>query len=145
MMKILLWSLAAFAGAAAACQTAANSALAARASLAAALFLNTGVVWISTFVFLLVSGGPRTLAALPGAPIHHYIGGLAGFSVIASITFVFPRLGASLALAIMVLGQGAMALAIDHHGLWGMPALPVTGTRLLGIAFLVIGIVLLRR
>ena len=65
--------------------------------------------------------------------------------MIASITFVFPRLGAAVTLALMVLGQGAMALAVDHYGLWGMRPLEVTGTRLLGIGFLVVGILLLRR
>jgi transporter family-2 protein len=145
MMKLLLWSLAAVAGVAAATQTAANSALAARAGLAAALFLNTGVVWLGTFLFLLASGGPRTLTALAGAPLHHYVGGLAGFAIIAPITFAFPRLGAAMALAIMVLGQGATALAIDHFGLWGMPAVTVSATRLIGVGFLVAGVVLLRR
>ena len=48
-------------------------------------------------------------------------------------------------LAVMVLGQGAMALAIDHFGMWGLPAVSVTGTRLFGVAFLVVGILLLRR
>ena len=145
MMPILLWSLAVAAGAAAACQAAANSAITARATLGAALFLNTLIVLAGTFVLLLVTGGPRTLAALPGAPWHHYIAGLAGFTVIASITFVFPRLGAATALALMVLGQGVMALVIDHQGLWGLRIVPVTGARLLGVVCLVAGVVLLRR
>jgi transporter family-2 protein len=145
MMPILLWSLAVAAGAAAACQAAVNSAIAARATLGAALFLNTAVVLVGTLVLLLATGGPRSLAALPGAPWHHYLAGVAGFTVIASITFVFPRLGAATALALMVLGQGVMALVIDHHGLWGMRPVPVTGPRLLGVACLVAGMLLLRR
>jgi bacterial/archaeal transporter family-2 protein len=145
-MTILgLFTLAVFAGVTGTCQVAANTALAGRAGLGAALVLNTTVVWLGAFVFLWLTGGPRTLAALPGAPPHHYLGGLFGFAVIASITYVFPRLGASVSLALMVLGQGAMALAVDHYGLWGMRSVEVTGTRLMGIGFLVIGIVLLRR
>jgi bacterial/archaeal transporter family-2 protein len=144
-MNLVLWTLAVGAGVAGTCQAAANTALAGRAGLGAALMLNTGVVWMGTFVLLLVTGGPRMLAALPGAPLHHYLGGLFGFTVIASITYVFPRLGAAVSLALMVLGQGAMALAVDHYGLWGMRPLAVTGTRLLGIGFVVVGILLLRR
>jgi len=45
----------------------------------------------------------------------------------------------------MVLGQGVMALVIDHHGLWGMRPVPVTAPRLLGVACLVAGMLLLRR
>jgi transporter family-2 protein len=113
MLRFLLPALAVTAGVAAACQAAANSALAARASLGAALFLNTAIVWAGTFILMLASGGPVALRALPGAPPHHYIAGLCGFVVIASITFVLPRLGAAVTLALMVLGQGAMALAVD--------------------------------
>jgi bacterial/archaeal transporter family-2 protein len=145
MLKLLFSSLAIAAGVAATCQAAANSALTARATLGAALFLNTAVVWAGTFFLLLATGGPRALRDLPGAPAHHYIAGLCGFVVIASVTFVLPRLGAAVTLALMVLGQGAMALALDHFGLWGLPAAPVSPTRLAGVAFLVLGILLLRR
>jgi transporter family-2 protein len=145
MMQLLLWALAVAAGAAGAFQTAANSALTARSSLGAALLLNTSVVWLATFALLMVTGGPRMLGSLAGAPAHHYVGGLCGFAVIASITVAFPRLGAAMALALMVLGQGTVALMIDHYGLWGMRQVAVNGTRLVGVAFLVIGVLLLRR
>jgi bacterial/archaeal transporter family-2 protein len=145
MLRFLLPALAVTAGVAAACQAAANSALATRASLGAALFLNTAIVWAGTFILMLASGGPGALRALPGAPPHHYIAGLCGFVVIASITFVLPRLGAAVTLALMVMGQGAMALAVDHFGLWGLPAVPVSLTRLAGVGFLVLGILLLRK
>jgi transporter family-2 protein len=145
MTQVLLWALAVAAGAAGAFQTASNSALMGRSSLGAALFLNTSVVWIATAGLLLVDGGPRMLAALPGAPLHHYVGGLCGFAVIASITVAFPRLGAAVALALMVLGQGTVALIIDHYGLWGMRSVPVTGGRMMGVGFIVVGVLLLRR
>jgi transporter family-2 protein len=38
-----------------------------------------------------------------------------------------------------------MALVIDHFGLWGMPTVALSGSRLLGVAFLIAGVVLLRR
>jgi transporter family-2 protein len=145
MMQVMLWALAVAAGAAGAFQTAANSALMGRSSLGAALFLNTTVVWLATFGLLLATGGPRMLGSLSGAPPHHYVGGLCGFAVIASITVAFPRLGAAVALALMVLGQGTVALMIDHYGLWGMRPVAITGTRLAGVGFVVIGVLLLRR
>lgn len=77
--------------------------------------------------------------------MSHYVGGFCGLFVIASLTFAFPRVGAGVALALMVLGQGAMALAIDHYGLWGMRVTPASASRLLGVACLVGGMVLMRR
>lgn len=141
----LLYPVAVLAGAAGACQSAANAALAARAGLGAALTVNSTLVLAGTLVLLLLTGGPRTLPAVAGAPWSHYIGGLCGFMIIASLTFIFPRIGAALALALMVLGQGSMALAVDHFGLWGMPVVPLTATRLAGAAFLVLGVILMRR
>ena len=96
-------------------------------------------------MLLLATGGPRTLARAGGRALAPLPGGCGGFTVIASITFAFPRLGAATALALMVLGQGVMALVIDHFGLWGMRAVPVTAPRLLGVACLVAGMLLLRR
>jgi transporter family-2 protein len=144
-MRVLLFAMASAAGAATACQAAANAALAARAGLGAALFLNTLIVLAGTIAMLFATGGVRTLPALAGAPPHHYVAGLCGFVIIACITFVVPRLGTATALALMVLGQGALGLVIDHFGLWGIPRVAVTGPRLLGVALLVAGVVLLRR
>jgi len=144
-MRALLFAMATAAGAAAACQAAANAALAARAGLAPALVLNTVVVLAATLVMLLARGGARALPALAGAPLHHYLGGLFGFVIIGCLTVAVPRLGTATAVALMVLGQGVLALLIDHFGLWGIPVVAVSGARLLGVALLVAGIVLLRR
>jgi len=144
-MRVMLYAMAAAAGAAAACQAAANAALSGRAGLGAALFLNTIIVLAVTTVMLLLTGGPRTLPALAGAPLHHYVAGLCGFVIIGCLTFTMPRLGAATALALMVLGQGVIALVIDHFGLRGIPVVAVSGIRLFGVALLVAGVVLLRR
>jgi uncharacterized membrane protein YdcZ (DUF606 family) len=85
------------------------------------------VVLVGTLVLLLATGGPRSLAALPGAPWHHYLAGVAGFTVIDPSPSCSPGWGRPPALALMVLGQGVMALVIDHHGLWGIA--PGTGDR----------------
>jgi transporter family-2 protein len=145
MMKVLLLSLATAAGAAAACQAAANAALAGRAGIGTALLVNTAVVLVGTTVLFFATGGPRTAAAVAGAPAHHYVAGLCGFFVIATLTFALPRLGAAVSLALMVLGQGAMALVIDHFGLWGLRAAPLSAPRLAGVALVVAGVALLRR
>ena len=144
-MRVLLFAMAAAAGAAAVCQAAANAALSARAGLGAALFLSTAMVLAGTAVILFATGGPGTLTALTGAPWHHYVGGLCGVVILGCLTIAVPRLGAGTTLSLMVLGQGVLALVIDHFGLWGIPAVAVSGARLLGVALLVAGVVLLRR
>jgi transporter family-2 protein len=145
MTSVLLGFLAVVAGLAAALQSAANAALATRAGLGAALFISSSIVLFGTAVVLMATGGVRALGAAMGAPLHHYIGGLCGFVIISCITFVFARLGAALALALVVLGQSTMALAIDHYGLFGMTPAPLNVWRIAGTALLIAGVVLMRR
>jgi transporter family-2 protein len=145
MTSVLLSFLAIVAGIAAAVQSGANAALATRAGLGAALFISSTIVLAGTVVMLLATGGVRALSAGMGAPLHHYVGGLCGFIIISCITFVFARLGAALALALVVLGQSMMALAIDHYGLWGMTRAPINGWRIAGTILLIGGVVLMRR
>jgi transporter family-2 protein len=145
MTSILLSALAIVAGIAAATQSAANAALATRTGLGAPLFISTAVVLLATGVVLHFTGGWRSLLSAVGAPPHHYLGGPCGFVINSSITLVMPRLGAALALALVVLGQSAMALAIDHFGLWGMTKAPLTPWRVAGTALLIGGVLLMRR
>lgn len=135
--------VAAIAGAAMAFQSAANAGLAARIGLAAALVVNTTVVLLGALVFYFARAphGPFFPA---GAPWSLYAGGVCGFVIILSLAFVFPRIGAGLAIALVVLGQGAAALAIDHFGLLGMPQEPITLLRVAGLVLVGGGVVLLR-
>ena len=142
-MNVLFAFAAAGAGVAAAFQGAANAGLSARAGLGAALVVNTSIVLIGTLVFFVASGSRATFFPA-GTPWSLYIGGLCGFAIILVAAFVFPRIGAGPAVALMVLGQGAAALAIDHFGLMGLPREPMSLSRVGGFAFIVVGVALLR-
>src|SRR5205823_14115082 len=106
--------------------------------LAAALVVNTAVVLAGTLVFFFVSGA-RPLFFPAGTPWSLYIGGACGFAIILAGAFAFPKIGAGPAIALMVLGQGAAALAIDHFCLLGMVREPVSLTRIGGFALIVGG------
>ncbi len=145
----LLVPLALVAGFAVALQGAANSGLAARIGLATALVVNTSIVLLGTFAlwgiaWLRGESGPGTVFPA-GTPWTLYTGGLCGFAIIAIAAFVFPRIGAGYAIALMVAGQGIAALAIDQMGLLGMPVREVSASRIVGAGLLVVGILLLRR
>jgi transporter family-2 protein len=142
-MQLLFAALAIAAGAAAAIQSAANAGLKSHIGLGGALVVNTTVVLAGTIVLWLATGANTTFFPKT-APWTLYIGGLCGFATIAALALAFPQLGAAWAIAMMVLGQGVAALAIDHFGLMGMPRDPVTATRLLGVALVAIGIVVVR-
>ena len=56
-----------------------------------------------------------------------------------------PRLGAVALLALVLLGQMATALVVDHYGVVGFPEHAVSLSRLVGLALLIAGVVLVVR
>jgi transporter family-2 protein len=143
-MTVLFALLAVAAGIATTLQASANAGLAERVGLGAALVLNTAIVLAGTLAFF-VARGPHANFFPVGTPWALYIGGACGFVVLLCLAFVFPRIGAAWAIALVVLGQSAAALTIDHHGLLGMPRDPITLARAAGLGLVALGVLLLRR
>jgi transporter family-2 protein len=141
--KIVLSVIAAAAGLAAALQASANSSLARHTGIGAALVVNTSIVLSGALALWACEGAPRTFFPV-ATPITLYLGGIFGFVIIAAGTFVFPKIGAAHAIALMVAGQCCAALAIDHFGLLGMPRDPVTMRRVVGVGLVAAGIAVLK-
>lgn len=142
-MKLVFALCGVSAGIAAAFQSAANAGLSARIGLGAALVVNTTIV-LAGALALFFARGPHANFFPAGTPWTLYIGGLCGFVIIAAMAFVMPKIGAAMAIALMVLGQGAAALAIDHYGLLGIPREAVSIQRVAGLALMCGGMALLR-
>jgi len=143
-MNLFLALAALVAGAAASFQAAANAGLSARTGLGPALVINTTIVLLCTFVFFFATRS--TAPFFPaGTPWSLYVGGFCGFTIILAAAFVFPRIGAGPAAALMVLGQGASALAIDHFGIMGLSREPVSLSRVGGFLLIVAGVALIKR
>ncbi|AXJ96286.1 MULTISPECIES: DMT family transporter [unclassified Sphingomonas] len=129
--------------------------LAAQAPTNAVLAKNSGSVLLAALVSFLV--GAAALAAawgafdrtapsmLGGAPIWAWLGGFYGAGFVAAMAFAAPRLGLATALTVAIASQLATALVLDHFGLLGLKAEPVTLPRLAGAALVIGGVILMRR
>ena len=62
-----------------------------------------------------------------------------GFTVVTSITFAQPRIGATAVIGILIAGQLVMGAAIDRFGLFGVDQIAISPTRAAGILLLGIG------
>jgi bacterial/archaeal transporter family-2 protein len=142
-MKIVFVALAIAAGVASAMQGATNAGLSKAAGLGPALVVNTCLVLIGA-IGLWAATGASTNFFPAGASWTLYLGGLFGFMIIASLAFVFPKIGAAYAIALMVGGQCLAALMVDHFGLMGMPRDPLTIQRVIGVALVAVGAVVMR-
>ena len=65
--------------------------------------------------------------------------GLFGVILYLTINHTMPRLGATTALALIIIGQLAMGILIDHFGLFGTAIRQLDAWRIVGLAFLVVG------
>ncbi len=91
----------------------------------------------------LLRGLPDT-ARLGAAPWWVWAGGALGaFYVLGSIVSA-PRLGAAALVAVILAGQATASLVVDHFGWVGFEENPVTPGRLLGVALLAGGVLLVR-
>jgi transporter family-2 protein len=143
MTQIAFGMIATIAGVAGTFQAAANAGLSSRIGLGAALLVNTSIVLLGT-IALYFARGPQGGVFRSDVPLSLYVGGVCGFVILLSLAFVFPRIGAAVAIALVVLGQGVAALTIDHFGLMGMPTEPVTLARIAGLLLVGGGVVLIR-
>lgn len=87
--------------------------------------------------------GPRLPQPGTGAWFS-WTGGVFGAVFIAVAVLMVPRFGAATVLALIVVGQMLGSLAFDHFGVLGLPEQPLSPVRLLGAAFLILGVVLVR-
>jgi bacterial/archaeal transporter family-2 protein len=111
-----------------------------RASLVS-FAVGTLVLLVAALPLLRGWPGPERLGA---APWWVWVGGALGaFYVLGSIVTA-PRLGAVTLVALILAGQAAASLVIDHFGWVGFPEHAVTPGRVLGVALLAAGVVLVR-
>lgn len=98
------------------------------------------VLWVLSF--------PASVSfrQLPGmSDWYLYLGGLLGVGIIAAPVFLIPRIGATLTLAALMVGQLLMALVIDHFGWFHVPKIEINSIRILGILFLISGAFLVKQ
>lgn len=104
------------------------------------------VVGLAALVLLAVASGARIVpGSVAAVPAWAWFGGLLGATYVAATTVLGPKLGAASFLALTLAGQMVAALLVDHYGVIGFPQSPMTPTRLLGTALLVVGVLLIMR
>ena len=105
-----------------------------------ALTFSTAVqLALSVAILLVARTGVGGLGGAFRTPAWMWLGGLMGLTVVFSITFAQPRIGATATIGILIAGQLIMGAVIDRYGLFGVHQISLSPTRLIGIALLGIG------
>lgn len=87
--------------------------------------------------------GPVT-SGFGSAPWWIWIGGVIGAAFILVNIVLAVKIGATLTLASIIVGQLTAALVVDHYGLFGGTVVRLSPTRLAGVALLLLGVTLIR-
>src|SRR5215468_4175460 len=103
-----------------------------------------GVLCMAGLAFVLRDPLPSA-SLMARVPIWAWSGGIFGAIFIGLSIITIPKLGGAAYIAILVTGQMIAALAVDHFGWLGIPERHIDLTRVLGVALLVGGVVLMRR
>ena len=103
-----------------------------------------GVLAMSLLVLALRDPLP-TASVAARIPWWAWSGGLFGALFIGLAILLVPQLGAATFFALLITGQMLASLTFDHIGMLGVVQRPVDLPRLLGVALLIGGVVLIRR
>jgi bacterial/archaeal transporter family-2 protein len=112
--------------------------------LAALISFAVGTLTLLAYSAILRISWPSAKVFL-GLPWWVWTGGSLGAFFVAVTIFLVPKLGAATMMASLLAGQMVASIFLDHYGLLGYPLHPTSTWRLVGVALIMAGIVLIRR
>ena len=111
-----------------------------------AAFVSFSVGLVALTLLNIVTGtkipGVKTLESIP---LWAFVGGLLGTYVVVLAAAAVPRIGVATHVSAMIAGQLTAAIIYDHYGFLGQQVREATPLRLLGVAFLAVGVYMIRR
>jgi transporter family-2 protein len=103
-----------------------------------------GVLCMVALAIVLRDPVPST-TTMARVPLWAWSGGIFGAIFIVLSIITIPKLGGAAYIGLLVTGQMIAALTVDHFGWLGVPERQIDLPRMLGVALLVGGVVLIRR
>jgi bacterial/archaeal transporter family-2 protein len=126
-------------------QPPANAALAERVSDLGAAFISLAISIAIITVLLVAVGHPSRLSGLSGFRLEYAIGGVGGAAVVAIGLVAVRPLGAGAVIALLVAGQLVVSVIADRFGWLGLHHIGLSAGRLVGVALVIGGTVLITR
>lgn len=104
-------------------------------------------VGLTALIIINVMLGHRvpSFDTLTQAPVWIWTGGLFGVMMVVLAATAVPRIGVATYVSAIITGQLTAAILYDHFGILGQTVREATPLRLLGVVFLILGIILIRR
>jgi transporter family-2 protein len=98
------------------------------------------MVSATTILFLKLFNWNISFSLIRTIPAWLYLaGGVIGALSVTILILITPKLGVSLAIAIMIAAQIIAALIFDHFGAFGMEVKQINFAKIIGVVFLLVG------
>ena len=111
---------------------------------AALISFTVGLISVLFFCFMSGAGLP-SISEVSKIDNLWLCGGMIGaFSVISAIILA-PKLGAAGLISLLVAGQLCASVALDHFGKLGFTEHPINTARIMGVALIIGGVILVQR
>ena len=104
----------------------------------------TGTIALLLYVIIVRTALPDA-AALGRVPAWAWMGGLLGGIYVAVMVWSVPKLGTATAFGVAIAGQIILSAILDHFGVLGLKAHPISLVRAAGVALLLTGVILVQR
>ena len=100
---------------------------------------------IALAALLIARGSLGGIGTAVSGPKWQLLGGVMSVFIVLTITVAGPRIGVVATTAFLIAAQLSFATVIDRYGLFGIERVPVSWSRVLGIALLLTGAALTLR
>ncbi len=105
----------------------------------------TGTIALFVLNLIVSNHAMMNLKQTAAGPWYIWLGGLIGAVFVGYITWVNQQQGVALTFALVVAGQIFISLLIDQFGLFGSAIRTITLEKIIGAAFIVAGIILIKK
>jgi transporter family-2 protein len=116
-----------------------------RSSLVHELQISFPIGTAALLAYILMTKQTVSWTGIKQLPPQYWIGGILGATYVSIVILVFPKLGPGLAFSLIVAGQMAMALFLEHYNILVAQQQPVSLGRIMGVVLIVVGVVFLKR
>lgn len=100
---------------------------------------------LAILLYILFTRQTFSWQGLKEAPGHVWLGGLMGAFYVTVIVLAFPQLGPGLTFGLIVAGQMIVSMILEHNNILVAQATPVNAMKLLGVALIIGGVIILRK
>ena len=100
---------------------------------------------LGLIAYILLTRQTLSWSGVKDAPSYIWLGGLMGAFYVTVIVLAFPVLGPGLTFGLVVAGQMIISIILEHFNILVAQQNPISYMKVLGIALVIAGVIIIRR